>query len=47
MAELEISAKTVEEKALEQLGISRKEVTVVKENSPGILGTEEARIRVW
>ena len=53
MKNLEISAKTVEEaiqRALEQLGVSRKEVdvTVLKEGKPGILGlgAEEARIRV-
>lgn len=53
MKNLEVSASTVEEaiqKALEQLGVSRKEVevTVVKEGKHGILGLggEEATVRV-
>ncbi len=53
MKNLEVSAGTVEEaiqKALEQLGVSRKEVevTVVKEGKHGILGLggEEATVRV-
>jgi len=53
MEELEISAKTVEEaiqRALERLGVSRKEVevTVIKEGRHGVLGfgAEEATVRV-
>ena len=53
MESLEVSAKSVEEAiqlALEQLGVSRKEVevSVIKEGRSGILGLggEEARVRV-
>lgn len=53
MESLEVSAKTVEEAihlALEQLGVSQKEVavTVIKEGKAGILGlgSEEAVVRV-
>jgi len=53
MKELEISAKTLEEAiqlALDQLGVSRKEVevTILKEGKAGVfgLGAEEAKIRV-